>query len=66
MGSPATQEDAQSRAERDHFDLAKREFDELHRLHVKFQSEIESEKRQIHGDEVERAQVDRRQQARRR
>jgi hypothetical protein len=57
MGSQATQDDAQSRAERDHFDIAKREFDEMHRLFVRFTSEIESEKRQIADHAAQRGRL---------
>jgi hypothetical protein len=63
MGQVATQNAAQSRHERSHYDLSKKEHRDLEGLEIRFKGEIESERRRIHQQAVERGELAKRQYA---
>jgi hypothetical protein len=65
MSQKVTQDDAQSRAERVHLDINKKEDGHLAMQHSKLEAELQRDKRLIHEDAVERAALDRRQMDRR-
>jgi hypothetical protein len=61
MGQKATQDDAQSRHERAHLDINKKEHQQLAMMHSKLSGDLESKRRRIHQDAVERAALHQRQ-----